>query len=99
MLRGRTRSVRYTVVGSVSLGAGAPGRNAFASVAWIASVRSTIVMRMASLGHDCTQAGASPWARRSLHMSHLRTMPRALLYLGASYGHMNVQYWQPMHWS
>src|SRR5882757_1959655 len=54
---------------------------------------------MAWLGHAWTHAGASSAARRSLHMSHLRTMPRLLLYLGASYGHMSVQYWQPMHWS
>src|SRR5256885_4309669 len=97
MLRGSARAVLYTVVGSVSVGGGAPGTNAFASVACTTSARSTTVMRMASLGHDCTQAGASPCSRRSLHMSHLRTMPRALLNLGASYGHMNTQYWQPMH--
>jgi hypothetical protein len=54
---------------------------------------------MASLGHACTQAGASPTFSLSLHMSHLRTMPRAGLYFGASYGQVNVQYWQPMHWS
>src|SRR3982751_938115 len=87
------------VVGDVSAGVGAPGRNAAASVACTASARSTTVMRMASLGHDCTHAGGSSCARRSLHMSHLRTMPRALLNLGASYGHMNTQYWHPMHWS
>ena len=54
---------------------------------------------MAPFGQACTQAGASPWASRSLHMSHLRTMPRSGLYFGASYGHISVQYWQPMHWS
>ena len=43
------------------------------------------------------EPGASPADSRSLHMSHLRTMPRRLLYFGASYGHMSVQYWQPMH--
>src|SRR5688572_2341577 len=99
MFRGGTRALLYTVVGSVSAGVGAPGRNALASVAWMAAERSTTVMRMASLGQAWTQAGASPWPRRSLHMSHLRTIPRSLLNLGASYGHMNTQYWQPMHWS
>src|SRR5438045_8972092 len=57
------------------------------------------LMRIAPLGQAWTQAGASPEERRSLHMSHLRTMPRDALYFGASYGHMNRQYWQPMHWS
>ena len=56
-------------------------------------------MAMAPFGHDCTQAGASPSASRSLHMSHLRTMPLAGLYFGASYGQASVQYWQPKHWS
>src|SRR3954464_9605217 len=61
--------------------------------------RLTTLMAMAWLGQPCTQAGASLEARRSLHMSHLRTIPRLALYLGASYGHISVQYWQPMHWS
>ncbi len=52
---------------------------------------------MASFGQACTHAGASPSAKRELHMSHLRTMPRFFEYFGASYGHINVQYWQPMH--
>ena len=39
---------------------------------------------MAAFGHDWTHAGASPSASRSLHMSHLRTMPFARLYFGAS---------------
>ena len=56
-------------------------------------------MRIASFGQACTHAGASPSARRSLHMSHLRTMPRSSLYFGTSYGHVKMQYWQPMHWS
>ena len=94
------RSVRYTVVGSVIAGDGAPGRNASrlrvlerparCRRCWIA---------IASFGHACTQAGASPAASRSLHMSHLRTMPRFALYCGTSYGQVSVQYWQPMHWS
>ena len=37
---------------------------------------STTRIAIASFGHACTQAGASPSASRSLHMSHLRTMPR-----------------------
>ena len=60
-------------------------------------VLSTIWIEIASFGHDCTQAGASFAASRSLHMSHLRTMPRFLLYCGTSYGQVSVQYWQPMH--
>src|ERR1041385_1574858 len=57
----------------------------------------TTVIRIASLGHACTHAGASPWARRCEHMSHLRTMPRRSEYCGTSYGHISTQYWQPMH--
>src|SRR5438034_1457727 len=54
---------------------------------------------MVPLGQAWTQAWACPEDSRSLHMSHLRTIPRDALYFGASYGHMSVQYWQPMHWS
>ena len=43
---------------------------------------STTVMRMASFGQACTQAGASPAARRCEHKSHLRTMPRRSEYFG-----------------
>src|SRR4029434_4152471 len=56
---------------------------------------STAVMLIASPGHACTHAGASSTARRELHMSHLRTMPRAGRYWGTSYGHFITQYWQP----
>jgi len=35
-------------------------------------------------GQACTQAGASPTARRLEHMSHLRTMPRFSEYFGTS---------------
>src|SRR5689334_18529198 len=87
------------VVGTVWSGAGAPGRKAFASLAWMACTWLTTLMAMAWLGQPCTQAGASPTASRSLHMSHLRTIPFLALYLGASYGHISVQYWQPLHWS
>src|SRR6185436_15833351 len=99
MLLGMARAVLYWVVGSVCSGVGAPGRKRAASLCSITASRSTTWIEIASFGHACTQAGASPWASRSLHMSHLRTIPRALLYLGASYGHINVQYWQPKHWS
>src|SRR5512134_2380429 len=54
---------------------------------------STTVMRIASFGHACTHAGASPTVRRELHMSHLRTMPRFGRYCGTSYGHFITQYW------
>src|SRR5687767_11903365 len=75
------------------------------SAAFVASTRylrakssvSTMVMRIASFGQACTQAGASPAISRSLHMSHLRTMPRGAEYFGTSYGHLRMQYWQPMH--
>ena len=64
------------VVGTVWSGAGAPGRKVPASLAWTACTCSTRRMRMAWLGHPCTQAGASPPPSRSEHMSHLRTIPR-----------------------
>lgn len=58
---------------------------------WICSVLMSW-MEMAPLGQDWTQAGASPSARRSWQMSHFLTMPRSLLYLGTSYGHLSEQY-------
>src|SRR5258706_15834802 len=91
--------VVYRVDGSVCSEVGAPGKSWRASLASTIESRPTTRIAMASLGHAATHAGASPCARRSLHMSHLRTMPLFLLYFGASYGHMSVQYWQPKHWS
>jgi hypothetical protein len=62
-----------------------------------ARATSTTLIAIASFGQPCTHAGASPTFKRSVHMSHLRTMPLALLYWGTSYGQVSVQYWQPMH--
>ena len=89
----------YSVVGTVIAGDGAPGRNAPSARPRASRDWSTIRIAIALLGHACTQAGASPAASRSLHMSHLRTMPRLLLNCGTSYGQVSMQYWQPMHWS
>src|SRR5512134_2789920 len=50
----------------------------------------TIVIRIASCGHACTHAGASPTARRSWHRSHLRTMPCLAENFGTSYGHFKT---------
>ena len=65
-------------------GSGAPGTKRFVSDSSTTWSASTTLIRMASPGQDCTHAGASPSARRSLHMSHFRTMPFAALYFGAS---------------
>src|SRR5215469_16792578 len=98
MLRGSAREVRYVVVGIVMPGDGAPGRNASPCASSSAWCLSMTWIEMAPVGQAWTHAGASPAARRPLHMSHLRTIPRSALYCGTPYGHMNVQYWQPMHW-
>ena len=76
--------MRYVVVGSVRPGSGAPGTNRLVSDASTTCSTSTTRIAMAPFGHDCTHAGASPAASRPLHMSHLRTMPLARLYFGAS---------------
>jgi hypothetical protein len=82
---GISRLVRNVVVGIVIELSGAPGTSRVAVVvATATSSLSMTVMRIASLGHAWTQAGASPAARRLLHMSHLRTMPSAALYRGTS---------------
>jgi site-specific recombinase len=81
--RGLVRACLETV-GAVRLCTGAPGRN---GSPWAASTtRALLTMRtaMASFGQACTQAGASPTARRSLQRSHFRTMPREALYCGTS---------------
>ena len=97
-----TRVERYRVVGTVRRESGAPGtrrRSGSAASSARTASTSTTVMAMAPLGQPCTQAGASPSARRPRHRSHLRTMPSEALYCGTSYGQVSVQYEQPMHWS
>ena len=88
---------RYRVVGTVIDDNGAVGTSAVPSAdaapraSAIRSAMVTTEMLIASVGQPCTQAGASPSASRSLHMSPLRTMPRSWSYTGTSYGHISVQ--------
>src|SRR5205823_14130236 len=88
----RPRAVRYSVDGIVSVDDGAPGTRLLPVAAAASSTTvSTMPMRMAPFGHACTHAGASPSASRPWHLAHLRTMPRWRLYVGTSYGQVNVQ--------
>src|SRR5687767_10499780 len=89
----------YRVVGSVYSPLGAPGKKPAPCIRNSIRTEScrTFVMRMASFGHACAQAGASPTAIRLEHMSHFLTMPRRALYFGTPYGHFKTQYWHPMH--
>ena len=69
----------YSVDGTVTPGDGAPGNVNPACASSSARALSTIWIAIAWFGHACTHAGASLAASRSVHMSHLRTMPRFLL--------------------
>ena len=85
---GTGRSRRYAVVGTVMRRRRAP--SARASTPRVGEVRLTLGhvddrrCVIASVGQACTHAGASPSARRSAHMSHLRTMPVPALNRGTS---------------
>src|SRR5436309_142662 len=84
----KPRAERYVVEGTVIPDGGAPGTNTLDALAETVAATSTTVISMAPFGHPCTQAGASPSARRPAHRSHLRTMPRRWSYAGTSYGHV-----------
>ena len=51
---------------------------------------------MAWVGQASTHAGRYPPSSRGWHMSHLVTMRRSGWKAGTEYGHVQVQYWQPM---
>jgi hypothetical protein len=75
------------VLGNVMAGFGDAGKNTLLPFRLCADrIESwlTFVMRIASFGQAWTHAGGSSAARRWLHISHLRTMPRLAEYLGTS---------------